>query len=208
MTDPFDKYNQSTYTDDTAERESLERIHHRLDKLVADKSAGKSGHLFKIITVVAAAAVILLLIVVKPFNNNNQQLAEAYFSPYPNYVLLTERGEVSDMDATRTDAYKAYDLGNYQEAIRSFEALSSEASGEDKFYQAQALQANGKWKASLSMLLGIEQIKSEYQDGLRWHTALARLANGDVEVARALLIPLMTERTEFSSAARQIVDQL
>lgn len=208
--DPFDQYSPSSryLLDGESEDTSLERIDKRIAAIVQEGKQPRSGHLSRIVLLLAAAAVALVLIINHPWSGGqHSQLAESYFSPYPNYALIQIRGDDAGSMALRQDAYAAYDSGDYLEAIRAFSTLEDDATELDRFYQAQALQATGQWEAALS-ILGRISLAEEYLAALRWHTALSRVATGDIDIARSLLIPLMTERTEFSSDARTLLDAL
>jgi len=73
----------------------------------------------------AAAAtigiVILGKVILTSFNQTPDQLFEAYFKPYPNTFEATMRG--NSTATKRTEAFQAYEQGDYQKAAQLFRDL-------------------------------------------------------------------------------------
>ncbi|MDX1476322.1 MAG: tetratricopeptide repeat protein [Saprospiraceae bacterium] len=206
--DPFERYQPSSpyHTGEQGEQASLRRVQQRIDDIVQAATRPRAGHLWRIIALTGIAATVLAVVLIGPFDNSGDgQLAEVYFTAYPNYVTPAERGDRSESHTERAAAFEAYDAGQFNQAVGMFRELDT-ATATDMFYLAQALQATGEWEAALEVLLTLGDIDPEYRPAVRWHTALSRLATGEKELARAILIPLVTTNTAFSSRARELLD--
>ena len=72
---------------------------------------------------------------------NRDQLFREYYEPYPNYELAIERGQ--EMESIYGQAFLAYELEEYQNAIDLFGQLPIEEPGV-AFYLASSFLALGK----------------------------------------------------------------
>jgi TolA-binding protein len=159
----------------------------------------------------AAAASITLFLIIRvflPFSKETPaELYADYFSPYPNIFEPTVRGQAESNK--RTEAFQAYEQGDYEKAARMFKALLSE-----------------KQESAILFLLGnsnlmlgrIEEAKQNFDDVIKnfddmdlqakWFLSLSYLKNGEKKEAIDLLKELGETEISYATKAKELLKKV
>lgn len=140
-----------------------------------------------------------------PKERAKSDLFAKYFDPYPNVVMPTVRGNEREDSTIIQKAYRAYDQGNYTEAIALFEAASSQ----DEYvrmYLANSYLAGGQGEKAISILEKLQAKSKLFAEEARWYLVLAHLQSGNKEQASRLLRGSWPER--YSQRAKEIYQQI
>ncbi len=138
------------------------------------------------VKIAALLVVSLSVFFLWPKENTRPDLFARYFEPYPNVVMPTVRGD-EDADSTVIQkAYRAYDQGNYAEAIRLFESVGA---GDESvaLYLANSYLAGGETGKAIPILEKLESGSKLFEEEARWYLTLAYLEAGNNEQAVRLL---------------------
>lgn len=158
----------------------------------------------------AAAAVALIVVLAKVFitpSPSSEELFQAYYKPYPNLFEPTVRGEVKV--TKRTEAFQAYEQGEYQKAAAMFSTLLKEKE------EPGVLLLLG----NCNLILGnVEEAKQNFTtlnsdfDELdiqaKWFLGLCYLKSGDVEKARTMLTELGQTEISYADKAKELLEKL
>lgn len=159
----------------------------------------------------AAAATIGILILGKvllnSFTETPDQLFEAYFTVYPNTFEPTVRGNTTV--TKRTQAFSAYDQGDYQNAAILFRELMES----NKEPGILLLLGN------TNLILGnVEEAKvnfttlnkefDEFDIQSKWYLSLCYLKSGDVERARNILKELGDTEISYANKAKELLEKV
>jgi tetratricopeptide (TPR) repeat protein len=133
----------------------------------------------------AAAAVIGITVVVAVFMNsfkeNPDQLFQAYFTPYPNMFEPALRSNQS-VDSKRSEAFQAYEQGNYQKAATLFTDLLKD----DKDAPMLLLLGNsnlilGNLEEAKANFITLNQDFDDLDMQAKWYLSLCYLKSGEIE---------------------------
>jgi len=159
---------------------------------------------------VAAAAAIAFVIMATffyPADPTPEQLFQSYFKPYPNLFEPTVRGDVSATG--RTEAFQAYEQGDYEKAVPLFKAL-----------------LNAKKEPGILLLLGnsnlilgnVEEAKrnfitlnsdfDELDIQSKWFLSLCYLKSGDVDSASVILKELGNTEISYAAKAKELLEKV
>ena len=135
------------------------------------------------------AASILAIIVFSWWWMQREPSAAALFAEYYSPYLGYHQQRGADGEAALTEAFRAYEAGNYAEAIQEFKQVTV---AEDElmvwFYLAQAELAHGNAsEARKGFDTVINQGDNFYIAQAEWYICLAHLQMGDLDAARAAL---------------------
>lgn len=160
----------------------------------------------------AVAAGILALISIGLVNalqpGLEERLYTTHFEPYPNIIDPTIRGSNKE-EARLIDALKAYEMANYEEAVKLLESEEVKMP-EHYFYLAQALMAQGKTVSAtphLQQILSNEKAVDLHPQS-RWYLALAFLHQEMLEQCRVELEQLATSTSSYQKNAKKLLQQL
>jgi len=139
---------------------------------------------------VAASVVILLGVSSFWFFGNQAQSTEdlfnSHFEPYRNVVQPIERGDSSA--SPRVNAFKAYEQGNYTEALNGFnELIKTDNDPTIKFYKANTLLKTGNTEKAIVLLESNMKQTDSLAEKHHWYLALAYIKNGNLEAAKTQL---------------------
>lgn len=162
----------------------------------------------------AVAASIALLIISSIFvinfylSSSPEKLYEAYYTPYPNVVFPTKRGE-SESLSDKELAFQAYDLEDYGRAISLFEKIpGNQRNGEVLLYLGNAYLAvenTGQASLNLEKLLNTY---SNFHNQAKWYLSLSYLKDGKVEEAKSLLREIDKDNNSYSIKARELLEEM
>lgn len=161
----------------------------------------------------AAAAAILLIAVTAMWlvtrgPVDQQELFISYYQPYPNLELPTTRSNESPI-SLKEQAYLAYDLGQYEQAVKYFDNLSGERNDIDDFYWALSNMSNQQPEAAESLLKAyLEKGDSSMRGQAQWYLALAYLKQGKTNESQDLLTLIVETQSHNFKKASTLLEEL
>ncbi len=136
-----------------------------------------------------------------------EELYQAYFKPYPNVIESTTR---SNGTATaRTEAFPAYDRGDYQLAATLFKSLLLEKreSGILLLLGNANLMLDNTTEAKENFTTLYTEF-DEYDLQAKWFLGLCYLKSGDVENARKILKELGETEISYAAKAKELLKKV
>ena len=160
---------------------------------------------------VAAAATIGILILGKvllnSFTETPDKLFEAYFTPYPNTFEPTVRGNTTL--TKRTQAFSAYDQGDYQNAAILFsELMESNKEPGMLLLLGNANLILGNVDEAKDNFTTLNKDFDEFDIQSKWYLSLCYLKSGDVERARTMLKELGDTEISYANKARELLEKV
>lgn len=162
-----------------------------------------------IIAVIALLFMILTtyLIIFKPFHSvKNPALFDRYYS---TYELGNNYRSAGDFELDR--GLRAYNKGNYEEALIFFENLLEIEPANAKAHFASgisALELNENRKAAEHFIKVMEADNLEFYQHAQWYLALTYLRMNKIQEAEVLLIALRNTGGYYHQKASDIIDSL
>jgi tetratricopeptide (TPR) repeat protein len=159
----------------------------------------------------SAAAVIVLLIAVKfllpSSQQTSQELFTSYFKAYPNMFEPTVRG--ANEVTKRTEAFQAYEQGNYKKASLLFTELLKE--NQEPGVLLLLGNANlmlGQVAEAQKNLVTLIEESDDLDIQAKWYLSLAYLKSGDKEKARKILRELGGTEISYASKAKELLEKV
>ncbi len=157
-----------------------------------------------------AAAVIILLVAVTfllPSQQTSDELFATYFTAYPNVFEPTVRG--TDVDTKRTEAFQAYEQGDYQKASLLFTALLQEKKEPGVlFFLGNTNLMLGQVKQAEENFVTLIEEFDELDLQAKWYLSLSYLKSGDRENARKMLKELGETEISYASKAKELLEKV
>ncbi|PZR13831.1 MAG: hypothetical protein DI539_19135 [Flavobacterium psychrophilum] len=161
---------------------------------------------------VAIAASITLLIAACYFfalNPTPQELYANQFVPYPNVFEPTVRGNINTSQDKRTEAFRAYDQGDYATASQLFTELSASHSepgillllGNSNLIIGKTQEAQNNF---LELIANYDELEAQ----AKWYLALSYLKQGEGEKAQLILQELSDPQVTYSKKAKELLDNM
>jgi len=159
----------------------------------------------------AAAVTIGVLIVGKillnSFSESPDKLFEAYFTPYPNTFEPTVRG--NSAITKRTQAFEAYDQGDYENAAILFtELLATNKEPGMLLLLGNANLILGNVEKAKENFIILNKDFDELDIQSKWYLSLCYLKSGDVERARTMLKELGNTEISYANKAKELLDKV
>ncbi len=184
-------------------------------KSIEEKIEGNHSHPFssnfKTWHYYSAAAVIVLLIAVKFLLPSQQetpeQLFTSYFKVYPNVFEPAVRG--TDLATKRTEAFQAYDQGDYQKASGLFTNLLNEKrDSEVLFLLGNTNLMLGRVEEAQKNFVTLIEEFDDLDLLAKWYLSLSYLKSGDKENARKILRELGETEISYASKAKELLEKV
>jgi hypothetical protein len=162
----------------------------------------------------AAAASVTLLIAVGIFIYNSKAvdptaLYAQYFTPYPNTVAPTLRGQ----ENLNPLAFREYDQQNFSKAANEFKELLSQETDPQKI--ANILMLLGNSSLALNNVaeakINFEKCRQRSPElalQATWYLALCNLKEGKISETRVLLEEVAATNNEYQSSAKELLEKL
>ena len=138
-----------------------------------------------------------------------EELYEAHYQPYPNILNPVERSAALPQDELG-QAMMAYEQGNYEAAMETFQQQFDALEPSHKFYLALCLLEVGESKRAAATLQEVTHSQDDtfYLPAL-WYESLAYLQDQQTQKAQQILEKLLEqENSTYHKRARKILDQL
>lgn len=120
------------------------------------------------------------------------------YQAYTNLELGTERGSELDLTNLKSQAYYAYDLGNYDQAAADLsKLLEVEKTAANFFYLGVSNLEIGNTEESYANFNTVINNFSEYREQAQWYLSLALLKEGQTDEALANLVSLSINPESF-----------
>lgn len=159
----------------------------------------------------AAAATIGIIVVARlfltSFNETPDELFAAYFKPYPNVFEPTLRGE--NRSDSRTEAFQAYEQGDYQKAAALFTELLK--SGEEPGILLLLGNSNlilGNLDEAKVNFTTLNKDYDELDIQSKWYLSLCYLKSGDIDRARNMLRELGETEISYATKAKELLEKV
>ncbi|MVO10183.1 hypothetical protein GOQ30_13505 [Flavobacterium sp. TP390] len=173
------------------------------------KTFEKSKKSYKWLSVAASFAILIgMYTLTTLFDTNYDSLYKEYYQTYPNTVSPTVRGETTD--DIKSNAFYAYDSGNYKEAIPLFSEIYTK-DGDDYalFYKALSLMEIKEYQEALRNLNLHDYTKENtFTPFFRWYAALTNLKLKNTEKTKQLLKVLTQTDNPQKEAAARLLSEL
>jgi predicted Zn-dependent protease len=135
------------------------------------------------------------------FNNN--------FQPYKNVIYPINRGKQINQDIIKTNAFIAYEKGDYKKAIDLFSKLyTTTKETYYLFYKANALLKLNKTKEAITILKKHLNSKDYLSKKSNWYLALAYIKLNDTQKAKELLIKITEKKLYNYKKAENLLKKL
>src|SRR5690554_1096875 len=137
---------------------------------------------------------------------SNEKLYASFFEPYPNTVAPLVRS--SSQKNIKTDAFGAYEQGDFKKASQLFNELSSQTEEEyAMFYNAMSLMMMNQTEDA-SLILANTPWSGEYKEKSTWYRALCYLKQKENQKTKALLQNIIETRTYNSDKAENLLRKI
>ena len=168
----------------------------------------KSKTLWKPLAIAASLSLFMLayfLYTAKP--ETPEELFQAYFKPYPNVVDPIVRGE--NAINKRTEAFEAYENGDYAKASRLFNDLLKEKKEAGiLLLLGNANLMLGKNAEAKENFITLSKDFDELDLQAKWFLSLCYLRSGDVENARKMLKELGETEVSYATKAKELLKKV
>ena len=158
----------------------------------------------------AVAAILImaaLVFVFIPKKMNEQELFAENFTPYPNVIMPTVRGEQQPDTSLLSIAYHAYDRNEFDIAIKSFESVREKDATVFLYLGNCYLAINNPETAKIYFEKAIETSDVFYEQAT-WFLALTYLKQNDIRNARIQLEKLISGQSSYIRKAKHLLDNL
>jgi len=165
--------------------------------------------------IMLAASVLFVAVTfqfLNPLNdlNNLDKIYTENFSPYPNDMVVLERG--GENTNALSEIFTAYNDERYEEVVQSVDSLNivKGTNAELLFYKAISLMALEKHTDAEKILLELDDNNlEEYGNQISWYLALISLKEQRIENALFHLNAIVNSRDEFRKASsRKLIEEL
>lgn len=160
---------------------------------------------------IAACLVLIVSLTYFGFSNNatlvnGTQVFDDYYQPYTNLATGTVRGADTDLVDLKSNAYYAYDLGNYAEAAEGLtKLLETEKSAANYFYLGIANIEIGELASAIHNLNTVFTSYEEYTEQAQWYLALTLLKQNEQDQALSNLIDLSINGESYKEKSLEIL---
>jgi TolA-binding protein len=185
---------------------------HEVEEQVTTQESTLNNHNMKRSIMTAASVVLIAAISFFTLSNNSvpsmENLYEANFDSYDN-INGQVRGEAQESNSLTTQAYNAYDMGNYDLAALSFaELVKTNKSAENYLYMGLSnLEANNTEEAIKNLNATINNFDL-FSAQAKWYLAMAHLKNKDENAAVSTLVGLTLEDSKYKEQAEAILKEM
>ncbi len=159
------------------------------------------------------AASIALLLGLTYFLNINEkvstdELFAQNFEPYRNVIAPVVRGDNGNQEDEKTQAFLAYEKGEYETAITLFTKLyKSTKEPYYLFYKANALLKLERAQEAVPLLLEHLKTKDTLTEKTNWYLALAYLKIKDKPKAKKLLKKVIANKSYKDKEAKKLLKE-
>jgi len=140
--------------------------------------------------------------------SSGEALYAAHFEPYKNVVQPVLRSTANETE--REKAFRAYDEGAYDEAVKSFDkVLKINPDPILEFYKANALLKEERYEEAITIFQKGLGAADSLTDERQWYLGLAYLKLGKVDLAKGFFKILTITAWGFKAEEAQLIlDQL
>ncbi len=180
---------------------------------IKDSNNTKNGSLKNSSVWLAAASIILVIgvsvwfLLFNSSPSDPQKLYAQFYAPYENVVHPLERGE--KMSDLKSEAFLAYESGNYVLALNLFDSLKLRSSEPYyNFYSAIVLMELEEFEEAKPLLESYIETDAELRDRAIWYLALTNIRLQETDQAKEQLNYLIELRGFKYKKAKDLNDKL
>ncbi|MEK6476868.1 tetratricopeptide repeat protein [Catalinimonas sp. 4WD22] len=142
-------------------------------------------------------------------NASPEALYQTHYQAYPNIVNPVERSASAE-SSELNNAMRAYEQGDYQEAVTLFEQAEEPLSTSYEFYLAISYLELANYQNAVELLKKVEQSEVEaYHYPALWYQGMAYLVQKDTENAKQILKQLSESGDNYySTKASELLQEL
>ncbi len=157
---------------------------------------------------VAVAACLVIGVVAYTLWNkpaSAEQLYAQYFTPYPNVIEPIVRSGNETL-TKRTEAFAAYEAGEYEKAAAFFtELLKEKEEAGMLLLLGNANLKLGRTADARSNFVKLIHDYNDYDNIGKWYLALSYLKDGDLQTAQVLLQEISNSEYSYAARAKKIL---
>ncbi len=179
------------------------------EKLKTFEEVKRSQKSYKMAYVAAGFAVFFAVFMWQTFfTTNYDTIYEDHYHTYPNTVAPTVRGEAAV--TLKSNAFDAYDYGNYEEAILLFSQIHKKENVDYAlFYKGLSLLETKRYEEALNVFNTFDYSKeNNFKPFFIWYSALTNLKLKNKEKAVHLLKELANTNNPQKEAAALLLLEL
>lgn len=190
--------------------EVLNRFQELESALSVKKSSKSQSNIKRYIAIAASLILIVSLAYLTTSEGVKEIDGNAIFmenyQAYTNLELGTERGTEVDLTNLKSQAYYAYDLGNYGQAATDLTKLvEMEKTAANYFYLGLSNIEIGESETAFANFNTVINNFSEYKEQAQWYLALVLLKEGESEQALSSLVALVVKEKAFKEQSAKIL---
>lgn len=137
-----------------------------------------------------------------------QRIFQSNYESYDNIYGIV-RGENIEESTLESNAFRAYDLGDYEGAASSFgELVKMDRSAINYFYMGLSNLEAAKTDLAIENLNATLNNFDEFDSQAKWYLALAHLSKGDEDAAVANLASLTLDNSVYKAKAEAVLKEL
>ncbi|MFZ2905783.1 MAG: hypothetical protein WAZ98_06245 [Cyclobacteriaceae bacterium] len=158
----------------------------------------------------AAASIALIAVTIVLWNREDDpaQLYASYFDPYPNYFEPIVRNGKESI-TKRTQAFQAYEAGDYQQASLLFSELLIEKKEPGMLLlQGNANLILGNTTEARNNFITLINDFDDYDNQGKWYLGLSYLKEGNLKSAQLILRELSDTESSYAVKAKKLLKQL
>lgn len=151
-----------------------------------------------------AAAILLAVIAYFWLTDSpsNEALFAAHYEAFPNLIAPIDKG--ADVENDLAQALRAYERGDFQEAVVLFESLPELDKNGQVYYGLSLLSVEQNTNAVAQLQVVASDKNARYQQAAQWYLALAFLKTGDRSSSKSVLKQII-ERPDHRYLDKAIV---
>lgn len=157
-----------------------------------------------------AAAILLiglLAYIFWPISVDEQELFATHFEAYPNIIMPTVRGKVTNDSTIKALAFRAYDQKQYEDAAVLFNRIENKDVN-ILFYLGNCYLALEQPNKALPLLENVLNNYDVFDEQAEWYLAICFLKLEERERATQALRRVVTRNSAYKDKAQTILDKL
>jgi tetratricopeptide (TPR) repeat protein len=185
-------------------RQELKEELRALEEKLSRKEKGGKGVVWWI-GVAASLLIAVVFVMVFRKDQSAPPLYLAYYKPYPNVSMPSERGE--NERSARAEAFQFYERGDYAAATQRFEAIEPKDMAA-YFYLASAYMANEQIDKATTNFEKCLTSENVFTVPARWYLALCYVYKDDKERSQELLKAIVSHNDAYSTKAADLLREI
>lgn len=177
-------------------------------KLSANENSNSTFQIYWLKVAASIALVVVAAWLLWPSETvSTEELFAENFEPYPNIIIPTVRGSQTTDSSMLAQAYRAYDLQDYNRTIKIFENISPK--DEDiLLYLGNSYLAKGSPEKAIPVFEKMTKDFDTFDEQAEWYLSLSYLANKNEIKAKSLLKTIIDKGGSYKTKAEKVMQKL